>query len=176
MKQFKQSQQLHQVAKKRKEPGCKGHFESPEQLLEEAQKYFDWVDDNPIITVKPILSGPNVGELVEVPKQVPYTLVGLLLFLGVSHSYFRTFKSLNKESDDEKVLAKLAIIEQIEDFIETQQFNGATAGIFQQNIIAMKLGLQNKSKVVTDDGEGGDAPLSNNFTFEVSYVDPDDER
>lgn len=60
-------------------------------------------------------------------------------FLGKGNRYFQQLKS-SKKTDFSNV------IEWIENFIDSEQFEGAAAVIFNANIISRKLGLQDKSQ------------------------------
>jgi hypothetical protein len=140
-------------------------FASPELMWQAACEYFEWCISHPwmkmeqtkarsslrITTVngKPEeFSSIDPQSIIGLPTERPFTLTGLCLYLGCSESYFRAFKSTIKEKD----IDFLTIIARIEQVIETQQFEGATVGAYNANIIARKLGLTDKSDI-TSDGE-----------------------
>lgn len=60
---------------------------TPEQLFDNAMKYFEWSDNNPITTKKKILNGAKAGESVEVDHPRPYTIKNLCLFCNISEEY-----------------------------------------------------------------------------------------
>lgn len=114
-------------------------FTSPELLWEAATEYFKWVDENPL--TKSDWVGKD-GDEVTRKLGRPYTLHGLCLYLGCDPSYFRTFKSTIHEKDKDF----LAVIHAIENVVYTQQYDGASVGIFNHNIIARALGLVDKQE------------------------------
>ncbi len=134
-------------------------FDSPQLLWEEACKYFEWCCDNPLEKSIPVKAGPEFGKSVRVELERPFTLVGLCSYLGCSENYFRNFKSNNKSAE-----GFMAVIDQIKQIIEVQQFERAAVGIFNANIISRMLGLVDKKEVkkesikklaiVRKDGEG----------------------
>lgn len=118
-------------------------FASPSLLWESACEYFEWCSNNPWEKQEAIKSGELAGTTMIVPTSRPFTLHGLCLYLGCSTSYFRTFKSV--ATDDKNDF--LTVIEQIEEIIYQQQFEGATVGAYNANIIARSLGLADKKEV-----------------------------
>lgn len=129
-------------------------FTSPEILWEAACEYFTWCKNNPWFRTEYI--GKEVIE-VKIPIERPFTLIGLCVFLGVSSSYFRVFKSTLKEADKEY----LTVITRIEEIIYTQQFEGATVGVFKENIISRNLGLKDNTDI-TSNGEKINLTISEN--------------
>jgi len=112
-------------------------FASATLLWEAACEYFEFCDENP--WVKTDYKGPEIVK-VEIPTARPYSLSGLCIFIDCSTSYFRTFKATSDESKKDF----LTVISRIEEIIQTQQFEGATVGAFNANIIARTLGLSDK--------------------------------
>lgn len=129
-------------------------FTSPEILWEAACEYFTWCKNNPWFRTEYI--GKEAIE-VKIPIERPFTLIGLCVFLGVSSSYFRVFKSTLKEADKEY----LTVITRIEEIIYTQQFEGATVGVFKENIISRNLGLKDNTDI-TSNGEKINLTISEN--------------
>ncbi len=178
---------------RRSKHGRDYYFKSPEELFDRACEYFEDVEQSPYIVVEqkkgqimlPRLYGAdkedNDGYLqalqgvlnnavVEMPLAKPFTLLGLCRFLGCSSGYFRAFKvtqangSENETKEHKRIREDfLAIITQVEEIIEDQQFSGAAAGIFKENIISRKLGLIDKQAIEGDIKLGVDA-------FEPEYV------
>lgn len=117
-------------------------FATPALLWDAACEYFTWCDDNPIIKKDVVRSGKNAGDIIDIPMQRPYSLSGFLFYVGAGDAYWRQFKAADHEDFS-------TVINDIEKVIETQQFDGATVGIFNSNIIARKLGLVDKTDVTT---------------------------
>lgn len=112
---------------------------TPGTLLNAAYEYFQHVDDNPI-KVQKLFSNGNTGTL-DVAR--PFTLGGFCLFANMSENTYRNYQ---KNDDFLKVTSEIDLI------IYTNKFEGATAGIFNANIIARDLGLSDRQDV-TSDGE-----------------------
>lgn len=136
----------NQFYKIRSKHGAKKLFASPKLMWEAAVEYFEWCDENPFIKIEQGKGGrwtdedgekTSAPELVELPVKRPYTLIGLCLYLDCSTSYFRTFKSTQKEDKQ----GFLTVIAKIEETIYEQKFGGAAAGFFNANIISRDLGL-----------------------------------
>lgn len=119
-------------------------FATPELLWEAACEYFEWCDKNPFLEDNiEVLKVNGIGDEVKrVPleKMRPYTLQGLCGYLDCATSYFRQFKSAERENGEDFV----AIITRIEEIIYNQKFSGAASGFLNPNIIARDLGLTDK--------------------------------
>ena len=125
--------------------GRKKLFETPEDLVNSASDYFTWCDNNPWESTKEVQS--DKGFMSEVkPTQRPYTKAGWYHFIGCSRTWLTNFKKT--ASDD-----FLSVIREIEVFIENQQWEGATVGVFNANIIARTLGLKDSQDHTTDGKE-----------------------
>ena len=142
-------------------------FSSPEVLWEEACKYFDWCEENPLLeeTIQ-ILKVNGIGDemkRVDLAKMHPYTWTGLEYFLDIES--LRDYKKNEKYKDFSQVISR------IEKIIYTQKFEGAAAGFFNANIISRDLGLADKQeqkqesivtgKVVIVSPNSTGVPLSN---------------
>ncbi len=121
------------------------HFESPRELIEEAQKYFDWSDRNPW-TRNELVKYQGGFEEAGVAIGRPYSMDGFTLWLGVSAPYFRSVRDRYKEAIEAGTATSVQVkicdaIDYIETHINTQQYEGAVVGVFNASIIAKKLGL-----------------------------------
>lgn len=115
-------------------------FATPEMLWDATCEYFQWCDKNPWMKNEAIKSGDRAGAIIKIPTQRPYTMSGLCVYLNCNQAYFRQFKERCGEDFT-------TIITRIEEIIETQQFEGASVGAFNANIIARKLGLADKKEL-----------------------------
>lgn len=120
-------------------------FSTPEELLQSATDYFQWCDENPWQSVKEV-TGTNHSSTEIKPTQRPYSKGGWYHYVGCSETWLTNFK---KECSDDF----LRVIEVIENYIQTQQWEGATVGAFNANIIARTLGLKDSSDVTTNGKE-----------------------
>lgn len=128
-------------------------FTTPQAMWEAACEYFEWCQDNPLISVE--FYGKDAIEC-NVPKMRPFTMEGLCHYLDVNTMYFRDFEQglAGKDGEIEKDYSR--IVSRIRETIDRQQFEGASAGFLNANIIARKLGLSDKKEmaaVVTTDSK-----------------------
>lgn len=136
--------------KSRSKHGRDKLFATPEDLLESAVEYFEWCDNNPWNTIKETTSDKyNTTEVK--PNQRPYSKGGWYHYIGCSETWLTNFK---KECSDDF----LRVIEEIENYIQTQQWEGATVGAFNANIIARTLGLKDSSDVTTNGSDINQRP------------------
>jgi len=133
----------NQYWKLRSKHGRDAIFSSPEKMLDACMEYFDVTSKRKWKKSELIKSGDLAGQIIEVPIDTPFSLTGLCLFLGVNTQYFDEFKKSKtcKENKDFSL-----VIRSIEEIIETQQFEGASVGTFNANIISRKLGLSENIK------------------------------
>ena len=120
--------------KSRSKHGRDKLFATPEELLNAATEYFEYCDNNPWVQRKVVETDKGV-MVTETPTQKPYSLAGFRHFVGASNSWLTNFK---KDCSDDF----LRVIEEIENFIANQQWEGASVGAFNANIIARTLGLK----------------------------------
>lgn len=124
---------------RRSKHGREALFASPELLWEAASEYFEWCDNNPWIKSKKVDTDKGYSSE-EIPTQRPYSKTGLFVYIGCSEKWLTNFKK--NCSDD-----FLTVIEEIEQTIATQQWEGASVGAFNPNIIARTLGLSENTNV-----------------------------
>lgn len=113
-----------------------------EKMWTDALAYFDYQDNNPLEIDDWV--GKDAVEVTRL-KPLPYTIEGFCLWVGASHSWWKEFKNRKDLSPD-----FVSVIRAIEDAIFHQQYTGATAGLFQHNIVARRLGLAEATKVDAD--------------------------
>jgi len=132
----------NQFWKLRSKHGRDKLFASPELLWEAACEYFEWVENNPLYETKAFsFQGLIITE--KLPIMRAMTLSQLCLYLGCNEAYFRTFKHQLK--DGEKDFN--TVIDQIEQTIYNQKFQGASGNLLNANIIARDLGLTDKTEL-----------------------------
>lgn len=132
--------------KSRSKHGRDKLFSTPEELLKAASDYFEYCDKTPWVQKKEVLTEKGV-IVTETPTQKPYSLGGFRHYVGASESWLREFKKVCSNDF-------LRVIEEIENFIATQQWEGASVGAFNANIIARTLGLSDKTQTdITTNGK-----------------------
>jgi len=132
----------NQFWKLRSKHGRDKLFNTPQLLWEAACEYFQWCEDNPLYETKGF-AFQGVVTKETFPKMRAMTLSQLCFYLNCSASYFRTFKSTLQEKDKDF----LTVINEIEETIYNQKFQGASADLLNANIIARDLGLSDSSKI-----------------------------
>lgn len=169
------------MAKKviKKEPALMGRpreFKSPFDLQTRAEKYFKELDDNPWYKQEAIKSGEAAGQIIEIPTQRPYTLIGLCISMGVNSQYFKNFKKAlkneNGEFKNETDKDFSLVIEAIEDIIYNQKFTGAVVGAFNANIISRDLGLIEKTESKNDNTNTNTNHNTNETFVKFEYTPP----
>jgi len=133
----------NQFWKARAKHGRDKIFKTPELMLEAAFDYFTWVEDNPL-TKAIIYQGEVSGKPEKLMRAM--TIKGLCIYWGVNTRYLNEFiegldlsKAINKDFS--------SVINTIKEIIETQKFEGASAGLLNPNIIARDLGLTDKKEL-----------------------------
>lgn len=129
---------------------------TPEALWTEALKYFEYMSISVWNKKEAIKSGELAGKLIDIPTQTPMSIQSFCLFSDIDDN---TFARYEKEEGYEDFWA---ITTRVRAIIESNQFEGATVGAYNPNIIARKLGLTDKTDVTTD----GKA-INNEFTYNV---------
>ena len=117
-------------------------FESADALWEACCEYFEWVEANPLIEMRPFAyQGVVIQE--PVPKMRAMTIDGLCLFLDID---VRTWASWRSVDDF------IPVVTRAESVIRSQKFAGAAADLLNANIIARDLGLADKKDLGSSDG------------------------
>jgi len=110
---------------------------TPEALLERANEYFEWVEQNPF-KEEVIFHAQGLITKDFVTKKRPLTLEGCCIYANITR---QTFLNYEKEKDFFDVTTYIRSV------VENQQLELASAGFLNPNIIARKLGLSDKSEV-----------------------------
>lgn len=126
----------------RKTHGRDPVFLSPEQMWEDCCSYFQWVEDNPLLEMKPFAyQGVVIQE--PVAKMRAMTINGLCVYLGIDDQTWANYRA--KEDF-------LGVVSRVEKIIYEQKFTGAAADLLNSNIIARDLGLSDKRDHTSSDG------------------------
>lgn len=132
----------NQFWKARSKHGRNRLFASAELLWEACCEYFQWVEDNPLLEMKPFAyQGVVIQE--PVAKMRAMTINGLCLFLDIDETTWRAWR----EVDDFSM-----VVSKAEKIIYEQKFTGAAADLLNPNIIARDLGLADKKDIGSSDG------------------------
>jgi hypothetical protein len=131
----------------------RGFKYTPDALWKEALDYFDYMSTSVWNKKEAIKSGDMAGTLIDIPTQTPLSIETFCLFADISHKTF-----LNYNSGEEPYKEFLQVTTRIRGVIESNQFEGATVGAYNPNIIARKLGLGDKTIL-----EGSEKPIQISF-------------
>ena len=121
---------------KRNIHGRSSIYENPQELWDNCVRYFEWVEANPLKAVETV-KYQGVGDTMEVNRVRAMTIKGMCVFLNIAETTWKNYKA-NADF--------LSICTQVESIIFTQKFEGAAAGLLEQNIIARELGLVDKQE------------------------------
>ena len=111
-------------------------FETPEDLANACNEYFEFVQNNPLYEAQ-IAKYKDYAELVQVPKMRAMTIQGLCNFIDISVKGFELYET-RKDF--------IPITTRVRQIIYNQKFEGAAGGFLNPNIIARDLGLQDKQQ------------------------------
>jgi len=146
----------NQFWKARAKSGRDKIFKTPDLMWEAACEYFEWIEKNPL--EKAIVYQGEVSTKGESLMRA-MTVKGLCIFWHVNTDYLTDFID-NLKLDAEVVSAQnkefSRVIKTIREIIDTQKFEGASAGLLNPNIIARDLGLTDKQATELT-GKGGGA-------------------
>lgn len=116
---------------------------TPDALWDEAVKYFEWISVKVWNKKEAIKSGDMAGKTMDVPTQTPMSIQSFCLFSDIDENTFSRYEKEDGYKDF------WAITTRIKGIIESNQFEGATVGAYNPNIIARKLGLVDKQEVTS---------------------------
>lgn len=131
-------------------------FKDSDQLWKACVEYFEWVESHPLQEEKLFTYQGHVTRTT-INKMRAMTLTAMCVFLDIE---MKTWFNYTKRDNFLHITTRISAI------ISSQKFEGAAAEMFNPNIIARDLGLKDTSKLVTDDGKGGDAPINKTLSDE----------
>ena len=132
--QFKPGNKMWQMAAN---PGRPRIYDSPQELWDDAVKYFEWCYDHPLTETK-AFNGKEGISYANIPKMRAMSMRGFYAFTGISTSGYDEYE---KRPEFSPICAHISHI------IWTQKFEGASAELLNPSIIARELGLADKKEV-----------------------------
>lgn len=109
---------------------------SPQELWDNACKYFKWSDENPMEVKRTLRSGREAGKIVIEKHVRPYSIKGLCLHCGILEEYLKDIRmSKDKTSLYFVVVSKILYI------IYIQNYEHATVGVFNPIFVAKALNM-----------------------------------
>jgi DNA-packaging protein gp3 len=109
----------------------------PDELLDKANEYAKWCEENPLYEMKVF----GTGVKINVPKMRAMTFQGFSLFANIALSTLKDYETQEAYS---------AIMSHIRSLFFSQKFEGAAAEQLNPNIIARELGLSEKTDNKTE--------------------------
>ena len=107
-------------------------FQTPGELQEACNNYFQWCEENPLLE-EVAFHSQGIVKTTSLKKVRAYTLQGLCNFLDISTKGFKLYE---KRKDFVHVTTR------VREIMYTQKFEGAAAGLLNPNIIARDLGIK----------------------------------
>jgi hypothetical protein len=112
------------------------------------QNYLQHITNNPMYKNELIKSGERAGEQIPVRIDVPPTILGFCLFIGLNKATYYNY--INGDSVNlEKEL--IDIFTCVDDDIKDKQISGATVNLYNGNIVARLNGLNETVNVNTNE-------------------------
>jgi len=114
---------------------------TPKDWETESIKYFEYMADKVWNKKEAIKSGELAGTLIDIPTQTPMSIESFCLFMDIDRGTWD-----NYESNEGNYKDFFNITTRVRAVIESNQFEGATVGAYNPNIIARKLGLVDRQE------------------------------
>lgn len=140
----------NQFWKARTKHGREKIFSSSDCLWEACCEYFQWVEDNPLMSSE-LVKFQGQATLAEVPKMRAMTISGLCIFLDITRETWSQWRSDEDFSDT---------VSRVDQIIYEQKFTGAAADLLNPNIIARDLGLKDAAHHEHTSPDGSMTPKS----------------
>lgn len=116
----------------------RNHKYEPEVLWNEAVRYFEWISESTWNKKEAIKSGDLAGTTMDIPTQTPMSIKSFCLFADIDENTFIRYEKEEGYKDFWEITTRIKSI------IQSNQFEGATVGAYNPNIIARTLGLSEK--------------------------------
>ena len=110
---------------------------TPEQLWDNAVKYFQWCDEHPIITKMPLTSGKEAGMQIKKEQPRQYNIKALCLHCNITEDYITSIRAA-RDTDSEyyHVVSKILYI------IYAQNLEYAVVDVFNPILVSKMLNLE----------------------------------
>ena len=115
-----------------------------EQLESKFEEYKEHIKKVKFYKPEMIKTGERQGEIVDVPVYSPPDMLSFCLFIGIS---FQTFNEYVNGEYREKREDLSEIFTRVHEWIKSEQLRGASAGLYNAQIVARINGLSDKQEV-----------------------------
>lgn len=126
-------------------------FSDPQTLLDAANEFVKYCDDNPLFEYDYKTSMKSIRK-VAIPKMRVPTWQRFAIFCNADMNFFSNFKLRLKESKQQSDKDFIEVLTRIDDLFYAFKFEGAAAGILNASIIARDLGLKDTKDHTSSDG------------------------
>lgn len=116
---------------------------TPNELWENAVRYFQWCDDNPIKNKVTILAGKEAGNKVSTEKLRPYTIKALCIHCNIDEDYIKDIRA-TKKTDSEYYI----VVSKILYIIYTQNLENAMVENFNPGFTAKVLNMEKEEQTM----------------------------
>jgi hypothetical protein len=146
------------ASKANRNHGRKPHFNDAGELREMVERYFDWLEANPLYAAE-FNKFQGAATLIQKPVRRVAHIFSLCSYIGVTHPTWLGWK--RKDLPERYRSDLLADMEDAERRIYEDKFEGVTSGFYNASIIARDLGLVEKTEVIStttvqiDEDDGG---------------------
>ena len=127
---------------------------TPEQLWENAVRYFQWNEDNPRQSNVTLLSGKEAGRKVNVSKRRPYSIQALCLHCNIDEEYIKDIRS-NKGKGGGESAEYYTVISKILYIIYADNLEGAMLDEYNPIFTAKVMNLEKE-----DRNDGGNITIN----------------
>ena len=127
----------NQFWRARSSHGANPKFANAEDLWAACCEYFQWVEDNPLLSTELVKFQGAATEAV-LPKMRAMTLQGLCRFIDIQYVTWIDWRRNRKDLSN--------VITRVEEVVYEQKLTGAAADLLNPNIIARDLGLADKKE------------------------------
>ncbi len=110
---------------------------TPQQLWDNACKYFKWCDENPIESKRLLIAGAKAGTHALDVQVRPYSIRGLCLHCGIVEEYLRDIRQSKDESSEYYI-----VVSRILYIVFTQNLENATIGLFNPIFTSKVLNME----------------------------------
>jgi len=132
--------------------GPNPEFKNSAQLWAAAVEYFEWVEKNPLYEAE-LVKFKGSYKTAKLKKSRAMSIKGLMIFLGLSRTTWYNYASRDEFKE---------VCERIDDIIETQNIELASADLLNPQFVARRLGLTDKKELT---GANGEKLMPESITF-----------
>lgn len=157
--------EIHHILNEYIKTGRPPKYKTPLELWEKAMEYFEWKKTQ---TFPKVVTGGRDLESMVVNMPTPMTVSEFAMFCGLTTQGLNVLAREEGKFHEEfegTGITFFSVITCIKEAIRQQKIDGASAGAFQHNIIAMEMGLKQIKDIQTDG-----KPITGE-TLKVSFED-----